>query len=49
MVKLKLAPLSGDKPVKLTVEIPASLHRDMILYGELLGQAGGQGPSNPPA
>ncbi|MFC3061641.1 DUF2274 domain-containing protein [Paenirhodobacter populi] len=47
MVKLKLRPLPDDKPVKLTVELPASLHRDMILYGELLGRAGGQGAVEP--
>lgn len=47
MVKLKLGPIEDDKPVKATVEIPASLHRDMVLYGELLGRAGGQGPVDP--
>lgn len=47
MTKLKLGPIEDDKPVKATVEIPASLHRDMVLYGELLGRAGGQGPVDP--
>ncbi len=27
MAKLKLGPLADDKPVKVTVELPASLHR----------------------
>lgn len=40
MVKLKLAPPEDDKPVKLTVEIPAELHRDMVEYGRLLAAAG---------
>lgn len=43
MTKLKLGPIAEDKPVKVTVELPASLHRDLTLYGELLGRAGGQG------
>ena len=30
MTKLKLGPLPDDKPVKVTVELPASLHRDLI-------------------
>ena len=29
MAKLKLGPLLDDKPVKVTVELPASLHRDL--------------------
>jgi hypothetical protein len=47
MTKLKLRPLSNDKPVKLTVELPASLHRDLVAYAEILGQAGGQGAVEP--
>jgi hypothetical protein len=44
MVKLKLGPLVDDKPVKVTVELPASLHRDLIAYAELLGRGNG-GPT----
>lgn len=40
MVKLKLAPPTDDKPVKLTVEIPADLHRDLVEYGRLLAATG---------
>ncbi|UFS67244.1 DUF2274 domain-containing protein [Paracoccus denitrificans] len=47
MVKLKLALPADEKPVKLTVELPASLHRDMTLYGEILGQTAGQGAVEP--
>lgn len=45
MTKLKLDPIADDRPVKLAVELPAGLHRDLTLYGELLGRAGpgGQG------
>ncbi|NDK37058.1 DUF2274 domain-containing protein [Rhodovulum sulfidophilum] len=47
MTKLKLGPIPDDKPVKLTVEVPAELHRDLIAYGEILGQEAGQGPIQP--
>jgi len=48
MTKLKLGPLAADKPVKLTVDLPAALHRDLIAYGEILGREAGQ-PPTPPA
>jgi len=35
MPKLKLGPLADDKPVKITVELPAALHRDLVAYAEL--------------
>ena len=47
MTKLKLGPIPDDKPVKLTVELPAELHRDLITYGEILGREAGQGPVEP--
>lgn len=47
MTKLKLGPLPDDKPVKLMLEIPASLHRDLVAYGEILGREGGQPPLAP--
>lgn len=47
MTKLKLGPISEDKPVKLTVVLPAQLHRDLIAYGKILGQEAGQGPIEP--
>lgn len=47
MTKLKLGPIPDDKPVKLTVELPAQLHRDLIAYGEILGREAGQGPVEP--
>ncbi|MCC5967076.1 MAG: DUF2274 domain-containing protein [Natronohydrobacter sp.] len=48
MTKLKLGPLADDKPVKLTVDLPAALHRDLVAYGEILGREAGQ-PPTPPA
>jgi hypothetical protein len=40
--KLKLATIEDDKPVRLTVEIPATVHRDLVMYAEALGQGGGK-------
>ncbi len=38
MTKLKLGPLEDDKPVKLTIELPATVHRDLVAYSELLSR-----------
>ena len=48
MQKLKLGPLVDDKPVKLTVELPASVHRDLVAYAEALAQETGK-PIGAPA
>jgi len=40
MAKLKLGPIADDKPVKLTVELPAVLHRDLTDYGRILAEGG---------
>jgi len=40
MTKLKLGPLADEKPVKVTVEMPAVLHADLALYGKLLAEDG---------
>ena len=42
MVKLKLGAILDDRPVKLTIELPAALHRDLVAYAELLGRETGQ-------
>jgi hypothetical protein len=47
MTKLKLAALSDDKPVKLAVELPATLHRDLLAYAEILAHQSGQPISEP--
>jgi hypothetical protein len=47
VTKLKLGPLADDKPVKITVEIPASLHRDLTAYADALGRANGQNITEP--
>ena len=47
MSKLRLGPVLAEKPVKLTVELPAALHRDLILYAEILARDVGQGKTPP--
>ena len=36
MAKLKLSAISDDRPVKLTVELPAAVHRDLATYADYL-------------
>lgn len=47
MTKLKLGPIADDKPVKLAVELPAGLFRDLVAYGEILGRESGGPPIEP--
>ena len=42
MAKLKLGVIADDRPVKLTVELPASIHRDLVVYGQVLARETGQ-------
>jgi hypothetical protein len=42
MTKLKLASIDDDKPVKLTVTLPAGLHRNLVLYAEILAKETGK-------
>lgn len=36
MTKLKLDAIVDEKPVKLTLDIPAALHRDLLAYADYL-------------
>jgi hypothetical protein len=47
MTKLKLGPLADDKPVKIALELPASVHSDLVAYAEVLARATGQDAINP--
>lgn len=47
MAKLKLGPIADDRPVKITVELPAAIHRDLIAYAEVLAKETGQSISDP--
>lgn len=42
MTNLKLGPIADDKPVKLTLELPADVHRDLRAYADLLSRDTGQ-------
>jgi hypothetical protein len=47
MTKLKLGTIEDDKPVKLTVEIPAAVHRSLVAYAQAIGREGGQAAPDP--
>jgi hypothetical protein len=42
MSKLRLGAIPDEKPVKLTVDLPAAIHRDLLAYAEVLGRETGQ-------
>jgi len=41
MTRLRLGPISQDKPIRLSVELPASVHRDLVAYANALGAESG--------
>jgi hypothetical protein len=47
MAKLKIGALADDKPVRVTHELPASVHRDLVAYAEALARESGQPVSDP--
>ena len=47
MAKLKLGAIPDDKPVKLTIELPAAVHRDLIAYAAALARETGQPVGEP--
>lgn len=47
MAKLKLGAFEDAKPVKLTVELPATIHRDLVTYAEVLARQTGRTVSDP--
>jgi hypothetical protein len=47
MPKLKIEALVDDKPVKLSLELPASVHRDLVAYAEAVGNQSGRPISDP--
>jgi hypothetical protein len=47
MAKLKLGAIADDKPVKLTVKLPAAVHRDLVAYAKALGRETGQPIADP--
>ncbi len=47
MGKLKLTSIEEDKPVKATIELAASVHRDLIEYASALATQSGQPSVDP--
>lgn len=47
MAKLKLGRIIEDRPVKVAVELPAPLHRDLVAYATALGREQGQTIGDP--
>ena len=47
MSKLKLGTIEDDKPVKLTIEFPAAVHRNLVAYAEAIGRESGQPAPDP--
>ncbi len=47
MAKLKLGTIADDKPVKLAIELPAAVHRDILAYAEVLAKETGQAAYDP--
>jgi hypothetical protein len=46
MTRLKLSDLADEKPVRLTIEVSARLHRELMAYGAALN--GGDAKGAPP-
>jgi hypothetical protein len=47
MTKLKIGTLPDDKPVKVILELPAAVHRDLVAYAKALASESGQPTSDP--
>ena len=47
MGKLRLGPLNNDRTVKVAVELPATVHQDLVVYAEILARESNQ-PINDP-
>ena len=47
MVRLKLGAIEDDKPIKLSIELPAQVHRDLVAYAEVLGRENGSAGVEP--
>lgn len=47
MSKLKLGALDDDKPVKVSLEIPAAVHRDLAAYAGVLANETGRPVGDP--
>lgn len=47
MAKLRLGPLADDRPVRLTIDLPAAVHRLLVAYAAALARETGQPVGEP--
>ncbi|MET3970624.1 DUF2274 domain-containing protein [Bradyrhizobium sp. S3.9.1] len=47
MAKLKIGAIPNDKPVKVTIELPAAVHRDLVAYAGALARETGKPVDDP--
>ena len=47
MATLKLGAIEDDKPVRVTIELPAALHRDLVAYAQALSSETSQNAVDP--
>ncbi|WP_333836055.1 DUF2274 domain-containing protein [Novosphingobium sp.] len=47
MAKLKLGAIVDDRPVKISIELPAKLYADLKVYAEVLSREQGQTIADP--
>jgi hypothetical protein len=47
MAKLKLGPVETDKPVRVSIRMPAPVYRNLLAYAEALATATKQEPLKP--
>jgi hypothetical protein len=47
MNKLRLGPILDEKPVKITIELPAPLHHSLVKYAQILARETGSATIEP--
>jgi hypothetical protein len=47
MAKLKLSAIEDDKPVRVTIDLHAALHRDLVAYAQALSSETAQNAVDP--
>ena len=47
MTSLRLRPIADEKPVKLSIDVPPDVYRDLTLYAEAHAAAAGQASPGP--